>query len=51
VWWKQLELNSLGEAWPQQRQISVGTTLAIGWKTRRVRVLLISDLSARPDEA
>lgn len=51
VWWTQLEPNPLGLAWPQQRQISVGTTLAIDWKTRRVRALLTSDRRARPQEA
>lgn len=51
VWWVQSEPNPLGPAWPQQRQISVGTTLAIDWETRRVRALLTTDRSARPAEA
>jgi hypothetical protein len=42
VWWTQLEPNLLGG----KREISVGATLAIDWKTRRVRALLTSDLGA-----
>ena len=42
VSWTQWEPNSLGEKHP----VTVGTTLAIDWKTRRVRALLTSDPSA-----
>ncbi len=47
VWWKQREPNPTGGA----REISVGTTLAIDWESRRGRVLLTSDRRERPGEA
>jgi hypothetical protein len=43
---KQRIRECLFKVWWKQHQISVGTTLAIDWKTRRVRALLTSDLSA-----
>ncbi len=46
VWWKELEPNSPGA---NGEPISVGTTLALDWKTRRVRALLTSDCSAQPE--
>ena len=51
VWWRQLEQNPLGNSLPEDREISVGTTLAIDWETKRVRALLTSDRRARPEEA
>ena len=43
---KQRVRECLFKVWWKPRQISVGTTLAIDWTTRRVRALLTSDLSA-----
>ena len=51
VWWMQPERNALGRSWPEEREISVGTTLAIDWTTRRVRAVLTSDRRSRPEEA
>lgn len=48
--WNQDEENNLGRRFPRRRQITVGTTLAIDWDTSRVRVLLTSDHSHRPEE-
>jgi hypothetical protein len=45
VSWNQNEPNDLGPRFPRDRQITVGTTLAIDWDTRRVRALLTSDLA------
>jgi hypothetical protein len=50
VWWNQPEPNPLGTWFPGRRQITVGTTLAIDWDTRRVRARLTSDHSRRPQE-
>ncbi|GAB4533780.1 MAG: hypothetical protein Kow0063_16220 [Anaerolineae bacterium] len=50
VWWDQSEPNPPGSFFPRRRAISVGTTLAIDWDTRRVRARLTSDHSARPQE-
>jgi len=50
VWWDQSEDNEVGSGLPRQRQITVGTTLAIDWDTRVVRALLTSDHSNRPQE-
>lgn len=41
VWWSR----------PEQNAITVGTTLAIDWETRKPRLLLTSDHSDRPEEA
>jgi hypothetical protein len=43
---KQRVRECLFKVWWKPRQIIVGTTLAIDWKTRRVRALLTSGLSA-----
>ena len=48
VRWTQLEPNPIGRGWPQTREIHVGTTLAIDWKTKRVRALLTTDPRQRP---
>ena len=45
VSWDHKEPNDLGPHFPWQRQITVGTTLAIDWDTRRIRALLTSDLA------
>jgi hypothetical protein len=50
VWWNQQEDNNLGRSYPGRRQITVGSTLAIDYETSRVRLLLTSDKSHRPDE-
>lgn len=44
VSWSQPEPNIAGKALPIQRQVTVGTTVAIDWKTRNVRTCLTSDL-------
>lgn len=43
VSWDHKEANRLGGLFPRERQITVGTTLAIDWETRKVRALLTSD--------
>lgn len=43
VSWDQKERNSKHLPIPAQRQITVGTTLAIDWETRKIRALLTSD--------
>ena len=43
VSWDQKEPNKLGDRFARQRQITVGTTLAINAQTREVRALLTSD--------
>jgi hypothetical protein len=45
VAWDHTEPNQLGRAYPPERAISVGTTLAIDWDTRRLRSLLTTDHS------
>lgn len=44
VSWSRQEPNIAGKAMPLQRQITVGTTISIDWKTREVRTCLTSDL-------
>jgi hypothetical protein len=51
VAWDVPEPNAVGRRFPSQRQITVGTTLAIDWLTRKVRALLTSDQAQRPEEA
>jgi hypothetical protein len=46
VSWDRTEDNPRNLPLPSLRQITVGTTLAVDWKTRRVRVLLRSQASA-----
>jgi hypothetical protein len=48
VSWDYKEPNHLGEFFPAERQITVGTTLAIDWLTRNVRAIVTSDFSERP---
>jgi len=50
VWWNQTEPNRLGQRYPGQRQITVGTTLAIDWETHKVRAVLTSDKSKLQEE-
>ncbi|HEY3421140.1 MAG TPA: hypothetical protein VGK23_11370 [Methanomassiliicoccales archaeon] len=45
VSWNQIEPNDLSKRYPKLRRITVGTTLSIDWKTKKVRVLLTSDRS------
>jgi hypothetical protein len=40
--WDLYEPSSLGAPYPRQRQITVGSTLAIDWESRRVRARLVS---------
>ena len=48
VSWDYKEPNHLGEFFPAERQITVGTTLAIEWLTKTVRAIVTSDFSERP---
>jgi hypothetical protein len=48
VSWDHKEPNHLGSFYPLERQITVGTTLAIDWETKTVRALVTSDFSHRP---
>ena len=50
VRWTQTEPNSINRRWPWKRRINVGTTLAVDWKTRNIRVLLTTDRRRRPEE-
>jgi hypothetical protein len=50
VWWNQTEPNHLGRRYPGQRQMTVGTTLAIDWETHRVWAVLTSDKSKHQEE-
>jgi hypothetical protein len=45
VAWDHTEPNQLGRVYPPERTISVGTTLAIDWDSRRLRSRLTTDLS------
>ncbi|HUQ31612.1 MAG TPA: hypothetical protein VM095_05795 [Pyrinomonadaceae bacterium] len=47
VSWDYKEPNKLGRFFPDERQITIGTTLAIDWSTKRVRALLTSDFSEK----
>ena len=51
VGWRQKEANPIGGGWPTSRWVRVGTTLAIDWKTKRIRALLSTNPSLRPEEA
>lgn len=48
VSWDYKERNHLGHFFPAERQITVGTTLAIDWETKKVRAIVTSDFSERP---
>jgi hypothetical protein len=48
VSWDYKEPNHLGQFFPAERQITVGTTLAIDWETKNVRAIVTSDFSERP---
>ena len=50
VRWAQTEPNAINPNWPWLRQINVGTTLAIDWQTGKIRALLTTDRSRRPEE-
>lgn len=43
VSWNRHEPNHIGQSAPKKREITVGTTLAIDWDTRRVRARLTSE--------
>jgi hypothetical protein len=43
VSWSQVEPNPVGPGLPRQRRTAAGATLAIDWKTRTVRAVLLSD--------
>lgn len=51
VSWDREESNPPGHHLTRKRQITVGTTLAIDWRTRRVRALLRSAAAAAPPGA
>jgi hypothetical protein len=46
VKWDHQEPSGLGSGYPGKRRITLGTTLAIDWKTKKVRARLTSDPSA-----
>jgi hypothetical protein len=50
VRWTGTEPNSITRRWPSRRQVTVGTTLAIDWQTRKVRARLSTDRRRRSDE-
>jgi hypothetical protein len=50
VSWDYKEPNRLGPSFPRERQITVGTTLAIDWKTKKIRALLTSDPGEKRQE-
>lgn len=47
VTWDHTEPNQAGGRLPAHRQVTVGTTLAVDWNTRKVRSCLTSELSDR----
>ncbi len=49
VSWDRTEANEVDPRLPPDRQITVGTTLAVDWQTRRVRALLTSDAAGAGD--
>jgi hypothetical protein len=51
VSWDREEPNPPGMHFTRRRQITVGTTLALDWQTRRVRALLRSQAASRPSGA
>jgi hypothetical protein len=51
VSWERDEPNPPGSGLPPNRQITVGTTLAIDWETRRVRALLPSHAAVPMEES
>jgi hypothetical protein len=50
VSWDVLEPNPPGSWFPDRRQITVGTTLAIDWETKRVRARLTSQWEEQRDD-
>lgn len=46
VSWSETEQNAVAGGLPGRRQVTVGTTLAIDWETRRVRACLTSERSS-----
>lgn len=48
VSWDYKEQNHLGQFFPAERQITVGTTMAVEWETKTVRAIVTSDFSERP---
>jgi hypothetical protein len=47
VSWTETEPNNLRPPFPDQRQIVVGTTLAIDWETKQVRAIITSEKGER----
>jgi hypothetical protein len=45
VSWDHAEENRLGPAFPKQRKVTVGTTLAMDWESRQIRSRMTTDLS------
>ena len=50
VRWDQTEPSGLGSDYPDERLITVGTTLAIDWENKTVRLVLTSDNRERETE-
>jgi hypothetical protein len=50
VWWHEQEENRLGPRYPSLRQVAAGTTMAWDRGTGKLRVLLTTSRSQRPDE-
>lgn len=48
VSWDYKEPNHLGQFFPAERQITVGTTMAVEWEAKTVRAIVTSDFSERP---
>jgi hypothetical protein len=46
VSWTRVEPNLVGRGLPRRRRVTMGTTLAIDWKTRTIRARLTSDAGA-----
>jgi hypothetical protein len=50
VSWVEKESNNLGLRYPDSRQVTVGTTLVIDWKSRKIISLLTSNREERKSE-
>ena len=50
VLWNRVERNPVGGGLPVRRRITLGTTLAIDWATRRIRAVLTSEADAQKED-
>jgi hypothetical protein len=50
VSWTEVEKSDVGGGLPPLRRVTVGTTLAIDWETRKVRAVLTTEASAQREE-